>query len=105
MQKLWTQIQLFLGPERLRALAALFIITGVLSAILSVVQAEWVIPAQMALLLIFLVGSALIVIGRMEGDARYRWGATIAPAILAIAIGLLIVPQYLPVAIGAAAGW
>lgn len=105
MQKLWTQIQVFLGPERLRVLAALFIITGVLSAILGVVQAAWVIPAQMALLLVFLIGTALIIIGRMEGDARYRWGATIAPAILAIAIGLLIVPQYLPVALGAAAGW
>jgi Tfp pilus assembly protein PilF len=105
MQKLWTQIQVFLGPERLRALAALFIVTGVLSAMLGVVKAEWVVLAQMVLLLVFLVGTALIIIGRMEGDARYRWGATIAPAILAIAIGLLLVPQYLPVAIGAAAGW
>lgn len=105
MQKLWTQFQVFLGPERLRVLAALFIITGVLSAILGLVQAEWVIAAQTALLLIFLIGTAVIIIGRMEGDARYRWGATFAPAILAIAIGLLIVPQYLPVAIGAAAGW
>jgi len=105
MQKLWTQIQVFLGAERLRALAALFIITGVLSAILGVVQAAWVVPAQTGLLLVFLIGTTVIIIGRMEGDARYRWGATIAPAILAIAIGLLIVPQYLPVALGAAAGW
>jgi tetratricopeptide (TPR) repeat protein len=105
MQKLWTQTQLFLGPERLRVLAALFIITGVLSAILGIVQAEWVIPAQTLLILIFLVGTAVIIIGRMEGDARYRWGATIGPAIIALAIGLLIVPQYLSIALGAAAGW
>ncbi|GEM_PF-256660 len=105
MQKLWTQTQLFLGAERIRVLAALFIVTGVLSAMLGVVKADWVIVAQTVLILIFLVGAAITIIGRMEGDARYRWGATIAPAIIAVAIGLLVVPQYLPIALGAAAGW
>lgn len=105
MQKLWTQTQLFLGPERLRILAALFIVTGVVSAMLGVVKADWVVVAQTVLFLIFLIGAAVVIIGSMDGDARYRWGATIAPAILALAIGLLIVPQYFPIALGASVGW
>lgn len=101
------QVQLFLGPARARALVLLLGITGLISLILNafVDQGEWVRPAQTALVLVFLVGAAMIVGGRMRREERIRWALILAPSLGAILLGVTVLPQYLTPLLGAAAGW
>jgi tetratricopeptide (TPR) repeat protein len=101
------QIQLFLGPVRLRALIILFAVTGLISLILNAVvnQYDWVRLVQSGLVLIFIVGAAVIVGGRMRQEERGRWIAILLPSIIAIAIALFIAPQYGAVLVGGALGW
>lgn len=105
MGKWFDQIRLFLGAERLRVLVALFIGTGLFSAVLSRIPEEWALTAQTLVTLGFISVAVIIVVGRMEGDMRYRWGAILAPAVGILIIGTLIVPQYFLAALGAAVGW
>src|SRR5687768_3633176 len=101
------QIQLFLGPERLRALIILFAITGLLSLMLNTIvnQYDWVRPVQSMLVLVFMLGAAIIVGGRMRPEERGRWIAIFTPSLIAVLIALLVAPQYGAILIGAALGW
>jgi tetratricopeptide (TPR) repeat protein len=101
------QIQLFLGPVRLRAIIILFAITGLLSLMLNTIvnQYDWVRPVQSILVLVFMLGAAIIVGGRMRPEERGRWIAIFTPSLIAVLIALLIAPQYGAILIGAALGW
>jgi len=104
---MFRQIQLFLGPVRVRALALLFAITGLISLMLNAVanQYDWARLLQSGLVLVFIVGAAIIVGGRMQKEERGRWVAILLPSIIAIAIALFIAPQYSAVLVGGALGW
>lgn len=101
------RIQLFLGPARVRALITLFAVTGLISLILNSIvnQYTWVRPAQSLLVLVFVVGAAIIVGGRMRPEERGRYIAILIPAVVAIFIALVIAPQYSAVLIGGSLGW
>jgi tetratricopeptide (TPR) repeat protein len=101
------QIQLFLGPVRVRALIILFAITGLLSLMLNTIinQYDWVRPVQSILVLVFIFGAAIIVGGRMRPEERGRWIAIFTPSLIAVLIALLVAPQYGAILIGAALGW
>lgn len=101
------QIQLFLGPGRVRALILLFAITGLISLMLNAIvnQYDWVRLVQSGLVLVFIVGAALIVGGRMRQEERGRWIAILLPAVIAVFIALIIAPQYGAVLVGGALGW
>jgi tetratricopeptide (TPR) repeat protein len=102
-----TRFRLFLGPARLRALFILIATTGLASLILNAVPKEtpWVIPVQTALFLIALVGSAIIILGRMDANERGRWLAILLPAFGAVVLALTVLPQFALALFGAAAGW
>ena len=60
------QFRLFLGPDRIRALILLLLITGLGSFLLVFVEVEWSLAGQTALALIFFIGAAIIIGGRMS---------------------------------------
>lgn len=96
----------FLGPARLRLWLALLGVTGLISLILNAVPAQaWVYAAQSALLLAFVVGTAVLFIGRLPPEDRSRWGAIVMPSVIALALALFVLPQYGTVLIGGAVGW
>lgn len=99
------RFQLFLGPGRLRALFLLLAITGLFSLLLNTVEDEWATGVQTLLVLVFLVGAAVIIGGRLEREARLRWLAILAPAVGAIILGLTVLPDFLLPLAGAAVGW
>ncbi len=103
----YERFMLFLGPERLRTLFLLIASTGLLSLILNVVvnDFEWVRPVQTLLVLVALIGSAIIIGGRMDGQDRARWIAILAPAIGLIVLGVVVIPQLSLVLFGGAVGW
>lgn len=101
------RLTLFLGPARLRALFFLLAGTGLASLILNVIvdEYDWVRPVQTLLALAFVVGAAIIVLGRLDPEDRGRWLALLLPAVGAIVLGLTVLPQYLLPLTGAALGW
>lgn len=101
------RMRLFLGPARLRALFLLIAITGLASLILNAVGAndETIRAVQLGLALVAVVGSAVIVLGRMQSEDRARWVATLAPAFGLLLFGLFVVPQYGLALVGGAVGW
>jgi tetratricopeptide (TPR) repeat protein len=98
---------LFLGPARARALFILIAVTGLFSLILNVVRdaGDWVPVVQTVLALAALLGSAIIIGGRMDAQERGRWLGVLIPAFGAILLGLTLLPQYLGALIGGAVGW
>ncbi len=99
------RLTLFLGPARLRAIFLLLAITGLLSLILNAVTADWVRPVQSLLALTFIIGAAGIVWTSLDAYDRGRWLSTMLPAIGAVLIGFLFLPQYALLFMGAAVGW
>ncbi len=99
------RFQIFLGPYRFRLFIVLLGSTGLISLVLNAINAPWVASAQNVLLLVFLVGSVVIIGGRMTRAERWRWGAILAPAVGAILLGVLFLPQLLGLLMGAALGW
>lgn len=102
-----TQIRLFLGPGRLRALFFLLAATGLANLILNgfIREADWVRPAQSALVIVWVVGSAVIVGSAMSPFERGRWASILAPALGAVLIGVLFLPDRLMLLLGLAVGW
>ena len=98
---------LFMGPERLWALFFLFALTGLGNLVLNVIvdDNDWARSAQSALVIIFLIGSALIVGSRLDPFERGRWAGILAPALGAIVLSMIVAPDFLPLALGASAGW
>jgi Flp pilus assembly protein TadD len=101
------QIQIFLGPARVRALILLLGLTGLVSLILNSIvnQYAWVRPAQTLMVGIFIVGAAIIIGGRMRREERLRWLAILTPSVGAVVLGLTVLPHLLLPLLGAAAGW
>lgn len=98
---------IFLGPARARALFILIAATGLLSLVLNVIvnEVDWVRPLQTLLAIAAVVGSAILIVGRMDDDERRRWMAILIPAGGALLLGFTLLPQFLPVLIGATVGW
>ncbi len=101
------QLQLFLGPARLRALVLLLGITGLLSLALNAFagDSDWARTVQTALVIVFLLGATWVIGGRMQREERLRWTAILAPAVGAIILGQTVLPQFALPLLGAAAGW
>lgn len=101
------RFQIFLGPRRFKIFIALLATTGLASLALNVLveQAAWITTLQTALLVAFLLGAAVLVLGRLPSEERRRWLAVIAPAVLAIILGSLAFPQWTGLFLGAGVGW
>ncbi len=99
------RLTLFLGPERLRLLFLLLATTGLTSLVLNAVDGEWVTTVQTGLAVIFIVGALVIVGGRMTPFDRGRLIGLALPALGAVVLALLVLPQYAIFLIGGAVGW
>lgn len=101
------QFQLFLGPVRLRLLILLLAFTGLGSVLLNAVGdgAAWAQNIQTALALAFIVGAVLIIGSKLDPYDRGRWAAVVVPAVLAVMIGILFVPNLTPLFLGGGIGW
>jgi tetratricopeptide (TPR) repeat protein len=100
------QFMRFLGPARARALFGVIAGTGLLSLILNVVESNETIRfIQSLLLVIAVLGSAVIIGGRLDGETRARWLALLLPSVGAILLGVTLLPQFLLPLAGAALGW
>ncbi len=101
------RFRIFLGPRRFRAFIALLVITGLASLALNVIgtRSPLVTAAQTGLLIIFLLGASLMVLGRLPVEERLRWLAIIVPSVLGIVIGSLALPQLSGIFLGAGLGW
>jgi Tfp pilus assembly protein PilF len=109
MNNLFRRIQRvgqWLGPARSRIVFVLLAVTGLGSLILNAVvtimkgdkattnpaalnSAGWVIGIQSALLLLFVIGTFIVVLSRMRVDERRRAVIIVAPAILAVILSIL----------------
>lgn len=95
----------YLGPVRVQALFYLLAGTGLISLILNAFEEDWVPQVQTLLVLIFFVGAAIIIFPRLEREERGRWLAILLPAIGALIIGMLFLPEYQAIFAGGALGW
>ncbi|QPC80725.1 hypothetical protein G4Y79_13490 [Phototrophicus methaneseepsis] len=98
------QFRYFLGPSRFRALVLLLVITGGISIFLTFIPGEIAVLLQSALVLIFGVGAAVIVGGRMNNEERLRWLAIIAPALGLFLLGMFF-ESYRAIFFGGSIGW
>lgn len=96
----------WLGPGRARAIFVLFALTGLLSLMLNAVQPRenWVTFTQSGLAVGFLVGAAVIILGRFDRDERRQVLIIIGPAVVALSLGLFA-PSIAPATLVIAAGW
>jgi predicted Zn-dependent protease len=96
----------WLGPARSWTLLGLLAATGLISLVLRAVgaAAAWVIPAQNALILAGLLGSVIVVVGRLDPLARRPLLISVGPALAGLALGVLL-PDLLPWFAGAGLGW
>ena len=99
------RLRIFLGPRRFKLLMALLATTGLASLALNALEGVWAVTLQTALLIAFLLGAALLILGRLPHEERKRWLAVIIPAVLAIILGSLALPQLTGLFLGAGAGW
>ena len=101
------RMQIFLGPRRFRLFVALLALTGLLSLALTAISGfeETTTALQTLLLLIFIVGAAYLILGRLPIEERKRWIALITPSVLALLIGGLVAPQWSGLFVGAGIGW
>src|SRR5258708_6103931 len=89
------QVLEWLGPTRARILFFLLAFTGLTSLILNAVIANakgqnvgWATITQPLLVMIFLLGTLIVILSRARADDRRQILVVLAPAIMAIAIGL-----------------
>lgn len=99
------RIRLFLGDGRIRAIFLLFITTGLASAIIARLDVDWVETGQTVLALVFVGGTVGIVFSALSPFERGRWLGILTPAFGLVVIGLLFVPQYGTLFLGASVGW
>jgi tetratricopeptide (TPR) repeat protein len=102
-----TAFQKWLGPGRFRTLIGLLIGTGLASTGLQIAfpEADWLAGAQVVLVLCFLGGGALIIGAAMSPVRQRRWAFMVGPALLALVVGLLLIPGWSRFFMGAALGW
>lgn len=101
---MFQRFRLFLGPERFRALIALFIFTGIASTVVTFIPTDWVVAVQTFLVLVFFVGAAVLIGGRMTSEQRTRWLSILAPAFGLVILGVLY-PVLRAFFWGGALGW
>ena len=101
------RVQIFLGPRRFRVFLALLGSTGLASLALTVLAQGSPIATgiQSLLLVTFILGSSVLVLGRLPIEERLRWLAIIVPSALAIIIGSLALPHLTGLFVGAGLGW
>ncbi len=101
------RIQIFLGPTFSRILIAWVAITGLLNLVLNVIvdQYTWVRSVQSLIVVAFLLGLVIIFFIRLSSEERGHWAAILVPSILAVVIGLMVVPQLALLFMGGALGW
>ena len=101
------RLQIFFGPRRFRAFVALLATTGFASlALYALGQGSQTVTAlQTLLLLIFLLGASVLILGRLPAEERLRWLAIIVPSVLGIVIGSLFLPHLTGLFVGAGLGW
>ncbi len=101
------RFEIFLGPRRFRALIALLAVTGLGSLVLNAVpnEAESVTAIQSLLLVVFVVGAAYLVLGRLHSEERKRWLAVIFPSLLVMTGGSIAAPGWTGLFVGAGLGW
>ncbi len=101
------RFEIFLGPRRFRAFIALLAVTGLVSLVLNAVssESETVAAIQTILLLVFVVGAAYLILGRLPGEERKRWLAVILPSLLVMIVGSVAMPALTGVFVGASLGW
>ncbi len=101
------RLRLFLGPARLRLLFLLIAGTGLASLMLNAFapQDETVRAVQLGLALIAIIGTGVIVLGRLDPVDRGRWLAIFAPALGLVVLGLTVLPQFGLALFGGAVGW
>jgi len=87
-----------------RIIVALLIITGGSSAVGGVLAAgaSWLVLFQLGMLFVFVVGVALVL---LPTPGRIRFLAALLPATGLIVIGVTLLPQFVWLLMGAAAGW
>jgi len=96
----------WLGPQRAYMLFFLLALTGLVSLMLNAVgqQFTWVRVVQSLLVLVFLVGASVIIGTRFPPEDRRELFIALAPALLALALGLLNRPLLIPFTV-AGVGW
>lgn len=96
----------WLGIGRARFIFGLLAVTGLLSLMLNAVQPPepWIPTVQTALAALFLVGAAIAIITRFDGQERRQILLLIAPALGALLIGLFV-PQWFAALAVIAVGW
>ncbi len=101
------RFQIFLGPVRVRAIMLLLGVTGLISLALNAVvdNYDWARPVQSLMVLAFVVGAAIIIGGRMRREDQLRWAAILTPSLGLIALGVVFLPDMLPLLTGGALGW
>jgi Flp pilus assembly protein TadD len=101
------RFRLFLGPERSTALFLLLALTGLGNLLLNVIvdKQDWARPAQSILVLTFFAGTAVIVGSKLDAHDRGRWMGILAPVFGAILLGIIAVPNLLPLILGGSVGW
>lgn len=101
------RFQIFLGPRHFRAFVALLAATGFASlALYALGQGSQTATAlQTLLMLIFLLGASVLILGRLPAEERLRWLAIIVPSVLGIVIGSALLPHLTGLFVGAGLGW
>jgi len=96
----------WLGVGRARFIFGLLALTGLLSLMLNAVQPPepWIPTVQTSLAALFLVGAAVAVITRFDGQERRQILILIAPALGALLLGLFV-PQWFTALAVVAVGW
>ena len=101
------RFEIFLGPRRYRAFIALLALTGLASLALNAVRgaSDLVTAAQSLLLLLFALGAAYLILGRLPIEERKRWLAVILPSLAVMTLGSLAMPAISGAFVGAGLGW
>ena len=102
------RLRLRVGRARLRAMALLLALTGLLSLALNSLDAAampWVIPLQSALALSVPVGALVILLSALEPPARRRWLIVLLPVAGALLLSLVVEARLRMPLTGVALGW
>ena len=102
---LFQNFRTWLGEQRFWALAGMLVVTGLASLVLQFVNSENAIVSQNALAAAFLLGTILIIGSRMTVEQRGRWAAIMLPSFGFVLLGVIFLPQYLAIFLGAGFGW
>jgi len=95
----------WLGETRFWMLTGMLLVTGAASFVLQFIGSENAVISQNALVAAFLVGTIFIVGSRMDVEQRGRWSAILIPSFGLVFLGVVFLPDYLLLLMGAAFGW